>query len=168
MNSNEELKRQDDAFYRDVIGLYEKRFEDNINVFNNNRANEKRIEDEISELKIEMREFNSIERNHINNKIEFNLTPEAFLTYDRLEKQLEYKNEELKVLKDNNEKEREKLFQRSQDILDKLKKYEGEKMKIIAAINNRDFGLVLREANAQMQIYEQRRQLNDDIFGRYL
>ena len=168
MNSNEELKRQVDAFYRDVIGLYEKRFEDNINAFNNNRANEKRIEDEISELKIEMREFNSIERNHINNKIEFNLTPEAFLSYDRLEKQLEYKNEELRVLKDNNEKERKKFIKRSKDILDKLKKYEEEKIKIIAAINNRDYNGFLKEANAQMQIYEAKKKQNDEIFGRYL
>ena len=168
MISNYELKKQVNAFYRDVIGLYEKRFNDNIKAFYNIRDNEERIEKEISQIKREMNEFNDKERNHINNKTEYNLTPEAFLSYDRLEKKLEYKNEELRVLKSNNEEEIMKIIQRSKDILDNLGKYEREKMKIIAVINNRDFVDVLREANAQRQIYEERKKQNDEIFGKYI
>ena len=127
MISNYELKKQVNAFYRDVIGLYEKRFDNNIKAFYNIRANEERIENEISEIKTKMNEINDKEGNHINNDKTFNLTPDAFLSYDRL-----------------------------------------EKIKIIAAINNRDFVDVLREANAQRQIYEERKKQNDEIFGKYL
>ena len=166
MISNDELKKQVNAFYRDVIGLYEKRFDNNIKAFYNIRANEERIENEITEIEKKMKEINNKEGNHINNDKTFNLTPDAFLSYDRLEKKLEYKNEELSVLKKNNEEEIQKIIQRSKDILDNLGKYEREKMKIIAVINNRDFVDVLREANAQRQIYEERKKQNDEIFGR--
>lgn len=122
----------------------------------------------MEKIKKKINEINDKEGNHINNNIEFNLTPDAFLSYDRLEKKLEYKNEELRVLKSNNEEVIRKISQRSKDILYNLGKYEEEKMKIIAAINNRNFVDVLREANAQRQIYEERRRQNDEIFGRYL
>ena len=168
MISNYELKKQVNAFYRDVIGLYEKRFDNNIKAFYNIRANEERIEKEILQIDRKMKEINNKEGNHINNNIEFNLTPDAFLSYDRLEKKLEYKNEELSVLKKNNEEEIKKIIKKSKDILDNLGKYEEEKMKIIAVINNRDFADVLREANAQRQIYEERKKQNDEIFGKYL
>ena len=168
MISNYELKKQVNAFYEDVIRLYDKRFNDNKKAFYNIRDNEERIENEISEIKTKMNEINDKEGNHINNDKTFNLTPDAFLSYDRLEKKLEYKNEELSVLKKNNEEEIKKIIKKSKDILDNLGKYELEKIQIIAAINNRDFVDVLREANAQRQIYEERKKQNDEIFGKYL
>ena len=165
MISKDELKRQVDAFYKDVIALYEKRFDNNIKAFKNN---EEKIKNEITEIEKKMKEINDKKENHINNKTKFNLTPDAFLSYDRLEKKLEYKNEELRVLRNYNEKEAEKYIQRSKDILKKLKEYEEEKIKIIAVINNKDIESICIEANAQRQIYEEKKKQNDEIFGKYL
>ena len=165
MISKDELKRQVDAFYKDVIALYEKRFDNNIKAFKNN---EEKIKNEITEIEKKMKEINDKKENHINNNIEYNLTPDAFLSYDRLEKKLEYKNEELRVLRNYNEKEAEKFIQRSKDILDNLGKYEEEKIKIIEAINNKDIESICIEANAQRQIYEEKKKQNDEIFGKYL
>ena len=114
-----------------------------------------------------MDKINENLENHINKNKEYHLIPVMYEEFDKNLKEKEYLEKELEFLKQCHEEEKNLIFDKNREYLEKCQKYIDEKFKIIECIVIGEQKDILKDKVLQEKELEELRKRNDAFLQKY-
>ena len=168
MSNVQNIKDKVDAFYNDLYTIMMNRIKKNKDKIDQNNEEEKKLIEEKNILLEKIDQIKNNKENHINNNLEYHLIPKSYVDVDRYEKEIEYKDEQLKFMCEEHKEEKEELITKNNKYILELEKYFKEKEGILKCILNREEFERLKVKAIHEQEIENLRKINDNILQNYI